>query len=190
VLRGIFSFCQGFDGRVNDAVSFGEYIADCQLETTMSFNDYYVDAPNLPSWPSNLYIWIGGISAAVFVLGLIALIVGLFAPSLVAALRHAGLATIVAGIVLVAVIATAYLTVMAAGAKPFPTAPDSNLPTVLKALHLQRVLTRFAIERQMQAAAADAESVQRLYDGFAEFIANNKPTDLDFPTQDPGVIGI
>ena len=41
---------------------------------------------------------------------------------------------------------------MAAGAKPFPTAPDSDLPTVLKALHLQHAFTRFAIDNQMQAA--------------------------------------
>jgi hypothetical protein len=40
---------------------------------------------------------------------------------------------------------------MAAGAKPFPAAPDSNLPAVLKALHLQRTFTRFATDNQLLA---------------------------------------
>ena len=33
---------RGLQG-VNDEVSFAKYIASCQIETTMSFNDYYVD---------------------------------------------------------------------------------------------------------------------------------------------------
>jgi len=38
---------------------------------------------------------------------------------------------------------------MAAGAKPFP--PAAELPAVLKALHLQRTFTRFAIDNRLQA---------------------------------------
>jgi hypothetical protein len=79
---------------------------------------------------------------------------------------------------------------MAFGGKPFPTAPDSNLPTVLKALHLQRTFTRFAIDNQMQAAGNGAAAAQQLYDNFAAFIAANKPGDPGAPTQAPGVIGI
>jgi hypothetical protein len=79
---------------------------------------------------------------------------------------------------------------MAAGRKPFPAASYATLPTVLKALHLQRVFTGFAIEHQMQAAGADAASAQQLYDGFKAFVAANKPDDLQAPTQPPGVIGI
>ena len=79
---------------------------------------------------------------------------------------------------------------MAAGRKPFPAAPDSDLPTVLKSLHLQRAFTRFAIDSQMQAAGPDAASAQQLYDEFAAFVAANKPDDLHDPTQAPGVIGI
>ena len=79
---------------------------------------------------------------------------------------------------------------MAAGGKPFPSGADSDLPTVLKALHLQRTFTRFAIDSQMQAAGTDAASAQKLYDDFATFVAANKPNDIDAPTQAPGVIGI
>ena len=50
--------------------------------------------------------------------------------------------------------------------------------------------TGFAIERQIQAAGTDAVSAQQLYDGFAAFLAANKPDDLEARTQPPGVIGI
>jgi len=40
----------------------------------------------------------------------------------------------------------------------------------------------------MQAAGADAASAQKLYDEFKSFVADNKPHDLDSPTQAPGVI--
>jgi len=84
----------------------------------------------------------------------------------------------------------AYMSVMAAGAKPFPSAPDSDLPTVLKSLHLQRQFTRFAIDNQMQAVGTDAASAQKLYDDFKAFVTANKPQDNGAPTQAPGVIGI
>ena len=79
---------------------------------------------------------------------------------------------------------------MAAGAKPFPAAPDSKLPDFLKALHLQRTFTRFAVDNQMLAAASDAASAQKLYDNFLTFVADNKPSELGDPTQAAGVIGI
>ncbi len=79
---------------------------------------------------------------------------------------------------------------MAAGARPFPATPDSNLPTVLKALHLQRAFTRFAIDNQMEATGGNTASPQGLYDDFGKFIADNKPNDLSGPTQPPGVVGI
>jgi len=41
-LREIFTHCVGFDG-VNDRCLSRKYIARCQIETTMPFNDYYVD---------------------------------------------------------------------------------------------------------------------------------------------------
>ena len=91
---------------------------------------------------------------------------------------------------LAVILLAAYISVNIAGAKPFPAAPDSNLPTVLKALHLQRVFTRFAIDNQMHAAGNDEPSARQLYDNFQAFVAANKPGDLGAPTQAPGVIGI
>jgi hypothetical protein len=42
----------------------------------------------------------------------------------------------------------------------------------------------------MEAAGNDIASAQRLYDEFAKYVADNRPTDLNFSTQAPGVIGI
>jgi hypothetical protein len=185
-LREIFIFCEGFKSKVTDAASFAAYIASCQLETTMSFNDYYADTPTLPAWPEKIFLWAGVVSLLVLGLGLL----GLLTSSLQTWLPHPFVLVIVGAAALVAVMLAAYASIMAAGRKPFPSAPDSDLPSVLKALHLQRTFTRFAIDSQMQAAGTDAASAQKLYDDFAAFVAANKPNDIGAPTQAPGVIGI
>jgi hypothetical protein len=185
-LREIFLFCEGFKSQVTDAVSFAAYIASCQLETTMSFNDYYADIPTLPAWPEKIFLWAGMVSLLVLGLGLF----GLFMPSLQTWLPYPFVLVIVGAVALVAVIPVAYASIMVAGRKPFPSAPDSDLPSVLKALYLRRTFTRFAIDSQMQAAGMDAASAQKLYDDFAAFVAANKPNDINVPTQAPGVVGI
>jgi hypothetical protein len=193
-LRQIFRFCQGFDSKVTDAATFAKYIASCQIQTAMSFNDYYADSPALPTWSSQPYLWCGIGSAGAMALGLIAtlilLVANLFTQSLQPELRYALALFLIGAVVLTVVLLLAYKSAMAFGAKPFPTAPDSNLPTVLKALHLQHAFTRFAIDNQMHAAGSDAGSAKQLYDNFAAFVAANKPSDPGDPTQKPGVIGI
>jgi hypothetical protein len=193
-LRQIFRFCQGFNSKVTDAATFAAYIAACQIETTMSFNDYYAETPTLPTWPTTAFKWGVIASGGALVLGVVAtlvlLVAELFTPSSQSVLRYAVELSLTGTAVLAVVLLMAYISVNVAGAKPFPTAPDSDLPTVLKALHLQRAFTRFAIDNQMQAAGSDATSAQQLYDNFAAFIAANKPSDPGSPTQAPGVIGI
>jgi hypothetical protein len=51
---------------------------------------------------------------------------------------------------------------MAAVAKPFPAAPEPNLPTVLNAPHRQRAFTCFAIDKQL--LAVDPASAPQLDD--------------------------
>jgi hypothetical protein len=184
-LREIFIFCEGFKLKVTDAASFAAFIASCQLETTMSFNDYYADTPTLPAWPEKIFLCAVVASLLVLGLGLLG-----FMPSLQSWLPYPFVLMIVGAVALVAVILAAYASIMAAGGKPFPSAPDSDLPSVLKALHLRRTFTRFTIDSQMQAAGTDAASAQKLYDNFAAFIAANKPNDIGAPTQAPGVIEI
>jgi len=181
-LQRIFTYCVGFDTNVSDAASFAKYIARCQIETTMSFNDYYVDSPLplLPVWPADKNLIPAGAGAVVFLLGLI---VFCFMSG------KAGFIVMLLGAaVLAAGLWFAYSSLLAAGGKPFPAAPDSNLPAVLKALHLQRTFTRFAIDNQL--LAADQESAHQLHDAFGIFVAANEPENLIGPTQQPGIIGI
>jgi hypothetical protein len=194
-LREIFGFCQGFDSKkVTDGASFAAYMAAGQLETTMSFNDYYIDPLNLPTWPATWYVGAIIAAAGVIALGLIGTLVffaaQLFTPSWQAGLHYAAAVALLGSVALGAAILAAYASVMAAGAKPFPAAPDSNLPTVLKSLYLQRAFTRFAIDSQMLGVRQDALSAQKLYDDFSKFLAAHKPDNLQAPTQAPGVIGI
>jgi len=193
-LRGMLIFCEGFAHRVKDAASFVAYMAECQIETTMSFNDYYIDPPNLPAWPFDGFTKAVKLSGGVFVLAvaatLLLLIIGLITPALQPALPYTFGLSIVALAVLVVILVGGYFSIMAAGRKPFPAAPYADLPTVLKALYLRRKFTRFAIDSQMQSVGTDAASAQQLYDGFAAFLAAEKPDELKNPTQAPGVIGI
>jgi hypothetical protein len=131
-------------------------------------------------------LWAGVVSLLGLGLGLL----GLLMPSLQSWLPHPFVLVIVGAIALVVVILAAYASIMAAGGKPFPSAPDSDLPSVLKALHLRRTFTRFVIDSQMLAAGTDAASAQKLYDDFAAFVAANRPNNIGAPTQAPGVIGI
>jgi len=77
---------------------------------------------------------------------------------------------------------------MTAGAKPFPTAPDGNLLSILKALYVQKVFTRFAIDNQ--ALAVDQQAAGALHAAFGNFLAQHQPSSLDSPTQPPGVVGL
>jgi hypothetical protein len=74
------------------------------------------------------------------------------------------------------------------GRRSFPPAPNATLPEVLKALSLQKVFTRFAIDHQFESV--DSASARVFHERFEEFIESNKPDDLDGSTQEPGVIGI
>jgi hypothetical protein len=74
-----------------------------------------------------------------------------------------------------------YTLVMRKGRKPFPPAPNSTLRDVLKALYLQQAFTRFAAEQQGRDLAATGAAFRR-------FLLENDPTNVDGPTQPPGVI--
>ena len=67
-------------------------------------------------------------------------------------------------------------------AAPFPTAPHSDLKSVLKALYLQRHFVDFAI-------ASQGVPPEKLYAAFADFLSAHRP-DAAEPTQIPGVVGL
>ncbi len=168
-LTGIFQHCVGFEG-VTTAEAFCRYIGRCQIETTMPFNDYWSAPPALSDLSLTPYL--AGAGA-----GVVAALIGLwhhwlFLPGL---------------LVLLLAVFLGYRKVMDVGQAPFPKspppAPGPDLPTVLKALHLQRAFTDFAIDAQGQ-------SDQQIFDAFGAFVDQNRPDDIVSPTQLPGVIGV
>jgi hypothetical protein len=71
--------------------------------------------------------------------------------------------------------------VLRCGGRPFATVPNTDLPSILKALYLQRRFTQFAIDSQGLDEAS-------LHAGFAKFLVDHKPDDVVACTQVPGVI--
>jgi len=167
-LCSVFEYCYGFD-KAFSPEAFAAYVARGKIETTMPFNDYWTIPPPLPTMP----LW-----------PLLAPpVLGLVAGGLIAVLAHWPWWI---GVPLALILASAgvyldYAYVMAQGAKPFPTAPNSTLRHVLKALYLQRAFARFAALNQGQSPEA-------LQAAFTAFLAQVRPDDLAGPTQSPGVI--
>lgn len=165
-MRAVFEATCGFEG-VTDADGFARHLARGQLETTMSFNGYYDGTPRLPGLtPGRLALAAAAVAAAVVASG--GLLLGFGAWPWLLPLGLAGGA------------ATALAQLWRAGAKPFPPFPDSDLPTVLKALHLQQRFARFAEAHQL-------DEPQALHAAFAGFLAETRPHDPE-PTQPPGVV--
>ena len=166
-MRAIFGHCHGFD-TVNSAGAFADYVKRCQVDTTMSFNDYWPGRPPLKGPTLNNLIVRALVPAALG--GLLVLLLGGGWWAILGAV--AGLAL---GIWLVIRL------LWTNGAKAFPPAPDSDLPSVLKALHVQQRFAFFA--EAVQEMDTDA-----LHNSFGQWLADVRPEDLDSPTQAPGVI--
>jgi hypothetical protein len=82
---------------------------------------------------------------------------------------------------LVVAVLALYRAVLSLGARPSPGEPDTDLPSILKAIYLQQHFVRFAARNQFADAAA-------LHQAFGDFVAAHQPADLQGPTQEPGVI--
>jgi hypothetical protein len=171
-MRAVFATCIGF-AAVDDGEAFAAWLARCQIETTMSFNDYYVPAPDL-----------GGFTLAKVGIGIGVVTLALTAASAWYLLRaNASLWWLLAAVpvaALVAIVGAVALLSMR-GRKPFPTGANTDLPSVLKALHVQQRFALMAAELQ----GADAATVHAR---FGEFLAQVKPDTVTAPTQPPGVI--
>jgi hypothetical protein len=190
-LTEIFGHCVGFED-IDDAGAFHGYIKQCQLETTMPFNDYWANGLTFPA----VKLPLGWLKPALAVagLGLVAWLVALLLDGLFAALGRdnpiAGIAAAVTDWGVVVIIALlllalllgygAYRFILSRGMKPFPTAPDSDLQSVLKGLFLQQHFTRFAIDAQ---GLDDAQ----LFDRFGAFLAEVQPAG-GAPTQVAGEV--
>ncbi len=177
-LRAVFGHCIGFD-RVRDGNGFADYILRCQVETTMPFNDYWSGPPPLKD--ANIKLWLApaAVTAIVAALAILLWLLGNFGIHIgdwawgwtaMAALAVTG-----------GLLYWVYRRIMTQGAVPLPTAPDSDLPSVLKALYLQQRFTEFAMANQ----GVDNATLQA---AFADFVKQHRPDDRDQPTQAPGII--
>jgi hypothetical protein len=189
----IFGHCAGFEGVVNTAEEFHAYILRCQLETTMPFNDYWPDKLDVgkAQLPTAALKWAAIGAGAALALWIVALVInGLFTAFGVGGIFAQVVAKIVAwgAIVVPLLVGLAVLVgyglyrwILQRGIAPFPAAPGSDLPSVLKVLFLQQHFTRFAIEAQ----GLDDATLHRR---FGAFLAAVKPSSKLDPTQPPGEI--
>ena len=171
-LRAIFGHCERF-GEVQDGAAFAAYIGRGQVETTMSFNDYWIKPPPFPS------LSLGAIAGTILLVLALFLGLGWFVQRQYGAGWWIWILAALLGIG--AGLWAAYRLVVARGRRPFPTAPDSDLKSVLKGLYLQQNLVRFAIDHQ-------GASPEELHAAFGQFLASAQPANVDEPTQKPGVL--
>jgi hypothetical protein len=176
-LRSILMHCDGHEG-LTDAAGFARLVRACQVETTMPFNDYWQGAPPLAPMPLKPLLAPAIAAAGALLLGLLGAVVA----ALMGGRAGSWLLLALAGLLaLPLALWWAYGRINAAGARPFPTAPHSDLQGVLKALYLQQKFTQLAIDTQGATPAA-------LHAAFGEFLATHRPQDTATPTQKPGVV--
>jgi len=188
-LADIFGHCTGFDG-IDSPAAFHDYLVRAEVETTMPFNDYHADTvaaaakSGLPMGAVKRLLAIGGYVLAAWLAALvIAGLLALFGANggFVQRIALWGAGVIAVLVLLVGVVLfILYRGVLDRAAKPFATAPHSDLPSVLKALFLQQQFTRFAIEVQ---GFDDATLQSR----FGDFLQATQPTTA-MPTQPPGAL--
>lgn len=181
-LDPIFKHCWQYTAKVTDSDNFVDYVMAHQLETTMPFNDYW--PPGVISPLPTLSFIVVGVTAAVvaaaigcglwWLLGLVHLQVAArlwwWLEILIAVMAGLG-----AGIY------SAYGMVIMAGLKRFPMAPNSDLPSILKGLYLQRQLIPKVAELQ-------GKSQQELFDEMGAFLNAMQVDNIQAPTQAPGTI--
>lgn len=187
-LTSVFAHCYGFE-KVDSADTFHDYLRKCQIETTRPFNDYWADglkAGNM--WPA---LGVFGLAAAMSVIGLGAWLLALtvFGGGKLLDMQPLWPQSGPFGAIgwLVALPIAAWLIGFIGlklldrfGSTPFPTAPDSDLPSVLKGLFLQQHFTHLAIDVQGLDDAA-------LHARFGAFLSATHPSGAE-PSLKPGAI--
>jgi hypothetical protein len=166
----ILEHCEGFSPG-GGADGFSAYVTARQVETTMPFNDYGVAAAPAGAPPIRAVLLLGGAAGVAAAIAAVLALGGLSLPS--------GLAGLLAGLVVAAGVSVWMID--RRGRRGAPWAAGQDLPTVLKALHVQAAFTRFAIAQQ---GAKPAE----LQAAFTAFLTAERPDDLAGPTQAAGVV--
>jgi hypothetical protein len=165
-LRMLYRHCDGF-GDVRDAATFFAFVKQGQVHTNLPFNDYWTYEPKMPS-PTR---WMAAASALMVVLAVMALHWGFWPGGGWSLFFTTSFALVAVNIAIVARF----------GLTPFPAAPDSDLPSILKALHVQQSFLQFGIDNLGKGGA----ELRRAFDAYCE---TNRPLDVDGPRQKPGVL--
>lgn len=183
-IREIYDNCVGFE-TVRDAEGFADYIRRCQVETTMPFNDYWLNAPKLKGLSVPGIAALVGIPLVVMLLGLIGWLFHMAQPPLLGFFLNwtSGMTFLGGLLASLLAIAVAYAYAMWTGRQPMPPGEYADLPAVLKSLYLQQTFADFAI-------AAQGKSDAELHEAFGRYLQEHKPGDKSAPSQKPGVIGI
>ena len=139
----------------------------------MSFNDYYVPPTALGGYTlRQIAIGIGVATLALSAVSAWGLLrAGYSLWWLLAAVPIAGIVGIAGALSLI----------WTQGSKPFPSGANTDLPSVLKALHVQQ---RFAL----MAAALQGVDAATIHARFGAFLIEVQPASVIAPTQPPGVI--
>jgi len=184
-LLQVYENCQEFDADIiKTSKDFAGYMRRCQVETWMSFNDYYLPNKNtllasLPKLPVRAFL----LGIGLPLLAAILCFAGwLFGSATVFGLAP-GWTALVAAVIAIAAMYFAYSYTIRQGQKPWPAAEFGDLPSVLKGLYLQQRFSDFVVEEQGQTAS-------QLHAAFGQFLKDHQPDDVLDPktTQAPGVI--
>lgn len=183
-LAGLFIHCHGFDPKSMNAENFRKFVRLAQVETVMPFHDYWKLPPELGTFLKKGHSLatktIGALGALATIIAFIGFAIHFFKWLF----WDAGGTSWWLGFFLISLIITllvVYRDIMKYGSLPFPKAPNSDLPSVLKSLYLQQRFSDFAQANQ----TGDANN---LHSEFGKFLALHKPEDLNEPTQPAGTI--
>jgi hypothetical protein len=177
-LREIFRNCQEFDNeKIRNGDDFARYLARCQVETFMPFNDYYIDPPKVKLLPVKAIAAAIGAPLIAAILAFLAWVTGAetwmgYPP---------GQAALVALLLTVAAVYGGYRFAMAHGQKPWPAAEFGDLPSVLKGLYIQQKFAGF-VTRSYDMTPAELRA------SFGGFVAEHAPEQVLDKTQPPGVV--
>ena len=179
-IQNIYSNCVGFE-KVKNADDFAQYIANCQIETTMSFNDYWISPPTLHKLPIvKLFILVG----LPLITSIISFLFWIFGVTHLPFLHwSSGWSSILATMITVIVLYIIYRYIVWNGNRPMPPGKYADLRSVLKSLYIQQNFKQFAINAQSM-------NKDDLYHHFGKFLQQHQLYEKDSPTQHPGLIGI
>lgn len=183
-LTGLFVHCHGFDPKTMNAENFRKFVRLAQVETVMPFHDYWNLPPALGSFLQKGHSLATKTIGAFGALATIIAFVGFAIHFIKWLFWNTGGTSWWLGFFLISLIITlvvVYRDIMKYGSIPFPKAPNSDLPSVLKSLYLQQSLGDFAQRNQ----SGDAD---KLHKEFGKFLALSKPEDVTKPTQSAGTI--